>query len=72
MRGWYVGRNEETLHPALTVSRKSPLCRDYTFTTLIVPVRRGDALPDISLNGDKLTVTMAQRTTNIDLSALNR
>ena len=72
MRGWYVGRNEETLHPALTVSRKSPLCRDHTFTTLIVPIRRDGALPGISINGDKLTVTTAQRTTNIDLSALNR
>lgn len=71
LRGWYLGRNEEKPHPALTVSRKSPVCREYTFTSLIVPVRRGDALPEICVDGNLLNVTLKGKKTVIDLSALN-
>ena len=45
LRGWYNGRNESNLHASTTVSREVTGVRDYRFTTLLVPLRRGQALP---------------------------
>ena len=70
MRGWYVGRNEATLHPALTVGRKSFPAKDHVFHTLLVPVRRGERLPEIALTGDTLHVTFRGKSRVLDLFAL--
>ena len=51
-RGWYNGRNENNLHEAVTVSRQVSGVCDYTFTTLIFPVKRGDPLPVVTMDTD--------------------
>ncbi|MBO4407564.1 MAG: alginate lyase family protein [Clostridia bacterium] len=70
LRGWYVGRNEETLHPALTVGRKSLPAKDHVFHTLLVPVKRGESLPVIEREGDTLRVTFRGRKCTLTLCAL--
>ncbi|MBR4442857.1 MAG: alginate lyase family protein [Clostridia bacterium] len=72
MRGWYVGRNEETLHKAATVGRKSFPSLSHTFNTLIFPIKRGDALPEVHRSGSRLTIVFNGQTHEIDLDALNR
>ncbi len=61
MRGWYVGRNEETLHPATTVGRRSLPARDHVFHTLLFPVERGETLPVIRYEGSRFFVSFRGR-----------
>ena len=71
-RGWYVGRNEENQHPATTVSRKIKGVWRHTFTTLLIPVKRGDALPQVEKRGDTLCVTVNGREHVFRPDALDR
>lgn len=72
MRGWYVGRNEETLHKAITVGRKSRHVHTHTFNTLIFPIQRNTPLPCVQKEGSRLTVVFVGQAHEIDLSALDR
>jgi len=47
VQGWYNGRNEASLHEAITVSREVNGVKDYRFTTLFFPLERGGKLPEI-------------------------
>lgn len=72
-RGWYNGRNESNLHPATTLSRKISGVKDHRFTTLLIPIRSGNALPKIehSENGD-ITVTIDELTYTLNLGELRK
>ena len=71
-RGWYNGRNERNLHKALTLSRSVKGVKDHRFTTLLIPVEAGSALPKIERkpNGT-VSVTVADKTYDIDPCKLN-
>jgi len=71
MQGWYNGRNEQNLHPALTVSRTVRGVRDYRFVTLLFPLRAGEAAPRVTRDGSRLTVLFREKETVLDLDALN-
>lgn len=51
-QGWYNGRNESNLHPAVTVSRVVKDVRDYRFCTLLFPVLPGEPLPQVEKRPD--------------------
>ena len=51
-QGWYMGRNENNLHKAITVSRKIENVKNFRFTTLIFPVKAGEDLPEVVKNPD--------------------
>ena len=70
MRGWYVGRNEETLHPATTVGRRSLPARDHVFHTLLFPMERGESYPEIRSEGRCLFVSFRGREHAFDLQEL--
>ncbi len=70
LRGWYVGRNEETLHRAATVGRKCRPAARHTFLTLLIPVRRDEALPEVRRDGRMLRVRIAGRNHETDLENL--
>lgn len=72
MRGWYVGRNEENLHPATTVSYKAGKKRNHVFTTLLFPTKRGEALPEIRKDGETLFVSFKGKEHRLDLGKLNQ
>ena len=67
LRGWYNGRNERSLHKAVTVTRKATGETECRFTSLLFPVRRGGACPTVTKNGDgTVTVRFNGRVTTID------
>lgn len=69
--GWYVGRNEAKLHPATTVFMKSAKVPDFRFATLLIPLRRGEALPTLKkLGADRFEITLRGRTEILDLAKL--
>ena len=71
-RGWYNGRNEENLHEAVTVSRTVNGVKDYRFTTLLFPVAKGQALPQVTKTTDNtVCVDFNGNTYALDLTALN-
>lgn len=39
--GWYVGRNDKTLHPATTIIVKSPHVKNHKFVTRLEPIKSG-------------------------------
>ena len=41
LAGWYVGRNDKTLHPATTIMVKSPCVKNNKFVTRLEPVASG-------------------------------
>ncbi len=72
VRGWYVGRNGETVHEAMTVSRTVEDVTEYEFVTLLFPVKAGDALPQVTKkDGGLVTVVFEGQTYEIDLNHLN-
>ena len=72
-QGWYNGRNESNLHPAITVSRTVKGVKNYKFTTLFFPIEKTDALPVIekTANGH-VTVTFKGKTHVFNLNTLNK
>ena len=71
MQGWYNGRNENNLHEAITVSREVKGVKDYTFTTLFFPVKKGETLPTVTKSGSKVTVIFNGENYAFDLNELN-
>lgn len=73
MRGWYNGRNERSLHKAITVARKVSGELSCRFTSLLFPVRRGGACPTVIKNEDgTVTVRFNGKVTTIDPVALEK
>ena len=73
MRGWYNGRNERSLHKAITVARKASGETECRFTSLLFPVRRGGACPTVLKNEDgTVTVRFNGKVTTIDPDALTK
>ncbi|MBE6593623.1 MAG: hypothetical protein E7642_06475 [Ruminococcaceae bacterium] len=72
IKGWYNGRNDEVLHEAMTVSRTVSDVEDFKFTTLLFPVKSGDALPTVTQNDDgEITVNFEGQTYVVDIDNLN-
>ncbi len=73
MRGWYNGRNDCDLHPSTTVSRVVSGVKDFRFTTLLIPVRAADPMPEVSVSADgTVHVLLEGRSYTFDLNALDR
>ena len=73
MRGWYNGRNDCDLHPSTTVSRAVSGVKDFRFTTLLIPVRAADPMPEVSVSADgTVHVLLEGRSYTFDLNALDR
>jgi len=53
LRGWYNGRDDQNLHKAITVSREVKNVKNYRFTTLLVPLKTGQTLPQIKMLGNQ-------------------
>ena len=71
MRGWYNGRNERSLHKAITVARKASGEMSCRFTSLLFPVHRGGSCPTVTKNEDgTVTVRFYGKVTTIDPSNL--
>ena len=71
MAGWYVGRNDQTLHKSTTLAmkRKSKDCR---FATLLIPVERGGELPEIKKHTpEEFTLKWKDKTHRINLKKLS-
>ena len=69
-RGWYNGRNEATLHKALTVERKIESAKEYRFATLILPIEASDSYPKIERSGNAVTITHKSKSYSFDLGNL--
>ncbi len=73
MQGWFNGRNAENLHPATTVSRCVEAAHDFTFTTLLIPIRAQDGIPDVVKNGNgSFTVNVNGREYTVNPAELNK
>ena len=46
MGGWFVGRNDLKLHKSTTLTMTISGKKDCRFATLLIPVRRGEKLPE--------------------------
>lgn len=72
-QGWYNGRNESNLHPAVTVSRGVRQAKDARFCTLLFPVLPEEEMPAVEKLPDGcIRVQFHGRTTVLDPAALNR
>ena len=72
-QGWYNGRNENNLHPAITVSRIVRQVKDYGFCTLFFPVKAGQAMPVVEKCADgTIRVEFNGKTTILNPNALNK
>ena len=73
MAGWFIGRNDLTRHKATTVMMCAEQQKNFTFATLLIPVRKNGALPEINALGKKrFSVTVNGKCFEIDLAALNQ
>ena len=71
--GWFIGRNAERNHPATTLLWDAAPTESRHFTTLLFPIRKGEALPVISEDADGiLSVTFKGKSFTLDRNALNR
>ena len=71
-QGWYNGRNERSLHEAITVSRTVSGVKDYRFNTLLFPVTADTELPKVEKNGNKVKITFNGKDHTLDLNELNK
>lgn len=72
IRGWYNGRNDRDLHEAITVSREVKNVKNYRFTTLLVPLKNGQALPRIKRCEDqKWEIVFDAVTYDLDMKKLD-
>ena len=68
-RGWYNGRNESNLHPALTLSRTITGVKDHVFRTLLIPIKSGDALPKIErLENGNVSILVGGKTYELPIA----
>ena len=71
-RGWYNGRNDQNLHEAITVSREVKNVKNYRFTTLLIPLKIGQELPQIKKREDqKWEIVFDAINYEVDLKNLN-
>jgi hypothetical protein len=71
MAGWYVGRNDKTLHKSTTLTMTITKKKECHFATLLIPVRREEPLPEIKKNGDsQFTVNWKGKEYKVNLSNL--
>lgn len=72
-RGWYVARNDASLHAATTVSRKVQKAQNFRFVTLLFPLKAGAELPRVAKAADNtVTVVLEGKTYTFNLDHLNR
>ena len=70
--GWYNGRNDQNLHEAITVSREVKNVKNYRFTTLLLPLKIGQELPQIKKREDqKWEIVFDATTYELDLKQLD-
>lgn len=68
MAGWFVGRNDQNIHPATTVIMKAIAKRNFRFTTFLFPMKRDDCLPKIEeLGKDCFNVFFKGRIVKLNL-----
>ena len=73
MAGWFIGRNDMTRHKATTVMMTAEQQKNFTFATLLIPVRKNGALPEVKTLGKKrFGVKINGKSFEIDLSKLNQ
>ena len=73
MAGWFIGRNDMARHKATTVMMLAKQQKNFRFATLLIPVRKGDKLPEIKSAGrNKFTVTVNGKLFELDLAKLNQ
>ena len=73
MAGWFIGRNDLTRHKATTVMMTAKQQKNFTFATLLIPVRKNAALPEVkALDKKRFSVTVDGKSFEIDLAALNK
>ncbi len=72
MAGWFVGRNDRTLHKSSTVAMTVKGKREHRFLTLLIPVRRSLPLPQVSRrSGTVFEVRVNDRTFAFDTDSLD-
>lgn len=72
IQGWYNGRNEAYLHPAITVSRRIRGVKNFRFNTLFIPVKSGEAVPTVRKSNDgKVSVSVKGKEYTFELNNLN-
>ena len=73
MGGWFVGRNDLTLHKSTTLTMTVSGKKDFTFATLLIPVRRGSEMPQTEKRSANLfALRMNTREYLIDLENLSK
>ncbi len=72
MRGWYNGRNDQNLRPATTVSRSVKGAGDFRFTTLLIPMRAGDIMPEVTVSEGEVRVVFEGKSYAFRMDALDR
>lgn len=73
MQGWYMGRNDQNLHPAVTVSRTITGVKNFRFHTLLIPVRSGQPIPAVTKIGEKkFSISINGKEYTFDLDSLNQ
>ncbi len=73
MGGWFVGRNDLTLHKSTTLTMTVSGKKDFTFATLLIPVRRGSEMPQTEKRSANIfALRMNTREYLIDLENLSK
>ena len=71
--GWYVGRNDQVLHPASTVKITAEQRKDYRFLTLFFPVKKGKSQPAVKrISATDWQITFAGKTCILNLADLTK
>ena len=52
--GWFIGRNDLDVHPATTVKMGVKNRKRFRFVTLLIPVKSGSPLPEVTPCGKNL------------------
>ena len=69
--GWYVGRNDETVHPASTVKITAQKKKQYRFLTLLFPLEKNGKTPEAKrICADKWQIFFNGKTSVLDLNNL--
>ena len=73
MGGWFVGRNDLKLHKSTTLTMTISGKKDCRFATLLIPVRRGEELPETEkLSSNCFMLRFKGKEHLIDLENLSR
>ena len=73
MGGWFVGRNDLTLHKSTTLTMTVTGKKDHTFATLLIPVKRGTEMSQTEKRSANIfALRMNTREYLIDLENLSK